>query len=93
MKITSLSEFQRLKLEDVGYVVITRKNAPSHAHSMRCRFVKDDDFQKKIIINKCKNGEYFWFNLITDAINEFPELIGCRHCNPINKGKLQFFLI
>lgn len=91
MKITSLTEFQRFKSENEGYFVVTRKNAPTHIHLVKCWFVRNDDFYKKVIVNKNKNGEYFWFNLIPEALNEFPELLSCRHCNLITKGKLQFF--
>lgn len=79
-EIKSLEEFRQIQREEEGYVVITDIATPNKIHKPSCSFVTEENFEEKVIRNRCKNGNYYWVNNIGIARrwNADP----CHACNP-----------
>lgn len=61
VRIQDLETFRRVVEHGKGYLLITDKSLRRQTfHDVRCGFIKEKNFMKKVIDNRSKNGEYFW---------------------------------
>jgi len=63
-----------------NFIIITDSSNPTKIHKANCSFVKPENFQEKVIDNKCKNGEYYCCPSLNEAI-EYAS-------NKLNKGNV-----
>lgn len=59
-EITTLDEFRETKKVGKGYTVITDTANPNRIHKPACPWVKEENFEEKVVKNRCKNGHYYW---------------------------------
>ena len=78
-EITTLQEFNKIK-DECGFVIITDKDTGDHIHKTTCRTVKDDKFSEKVISNKKKYGQYFWYDSYSQAQVKYPRILVCKIC-------------
>ena len=65
-EIISLDEFKKIVLKNKGYFLITCHKPSHYVHYPNCRLINENNFKKKIILNKKKSGTYFWLSNLTD---------------------------
>ena len=80
-EIKTLEDFRQIQREEEGYIVITDIANPNRVHKPSCSFVKEENFEIKVIINRCKNGNYCWANNIGFAKKQW-NADPCPVCNP-----------
>lgn len=94
-RIESIEAFKDCKKKS-NFIIITDSSNPTKIHKANCSFVKPENFQKKVIKNKCKNGRYYCCASLNEAIgyalNELnKEVVGikdlkCKKCLKSKKG-------
>lgn len=90
MIIKTSQEFEKIVKIKKGFVVVTAPNNFAHIHLIFCRYINKQYFLQKVIKNKGKNGNYFWIDSENKIMRLFPNAKPCRHCNPLEDGKLHF---
>ena len=80
LSIESLEEFNRIISENKGYIVVTDRTRWDHVHLPNCKYLGEEHFKKKVIVNKKQNGAYFWFENFQDIKKEFPKINPCSYC-------------
>jgi len=81
VRILSVEDFEKIKNEGVGYVLITDKpNSTRRLHRADCPHVDYNNFYQKVIVNKEDNGGYYWFKDRLHALNELnaEECLVCK---------------
>jgi len=77
VKIENLEEFTRIKESDVGYVVIIKEGSTATIHTTKCKLLEElyneDIKEEKMVI-------FHWFQTVSLAEKEFPNLIFCQTC-------------
>lgn len=66
-EITSLDQYQTILLNAEGFIVITDTATPSKVHKPTCRFISTDNFIEKVILNRNRNGAYYWIRTPSEA--------------------------
>ncbi|MBS4209515.1 hypothetical protein [Bacillus sp. FJAT-50079] len=70
-KITKLEQFEKVKKNGIGYIVITDKPTKTQTlHRSKCPHVDVRNFTKKVIDNREENGSYYWYRDKRVAIQE-----------------------
>ena len=77
-EITTLEQFKKVKSNKVGFIVIVDNynQEDNKIHTPDCRTVMEEGFQKKVLNNNNKTGNYFY----SDTIEEAKTKIGAREC-------------
>lgn len=77
----SVEEFRQIRLNDTGVIVITDTTFGSRAHIPNCRKVTSENFSEKVIMNKNRNGRYYWVDDLATAIRVL-KAVRCPECRP-----------
>jgi len=95
-RIESMEAFKDCLENKSNFIIITDSSNPTKIHKANCSYVKQEDFQEKVIDNKCKNGRYYCCASLNEAIgyalNELnEEVVGiedlkCQKCLKSKKG-------
>lgn len=95
-RIESMEAFKDCLENKSNFIIITDSSNPTKIHKANCSYVKQEDFQEKVIDNKCKNGRYYCCASLNEAIgyalNELnEEVVGiedlkCKRCLKSKKG-------
>jgi|GEM_PF-160683 len=95
-RIESMEAFKDCLENESNFIIITDSSNPTKIHKANCSYVKQEDFQEKVIDNKCKNGRYYCCASLNEAIgyalNELnEEVVGiedlkCKECLKSKKG-------
>ena len=59
-EIKTKADFEEVMRNNEGYVIITDTANPDRIHKPCCKDVRWENFEEKVIKNKCKNGHYYW---------------------------------
>ena len=80
VEIENLTQFDKIRSEGVGYIIITDSANPNKIHTVDCRTITEDRFYEKVIRNKCRNGHYYW----TDDTKQMKRFsaVPCSVCKP-----------
>lgn len=71
LKILTVDDFEKIKRNGLGYIVITDKpNSTKRLHRVNCPHIDKNKFIQKVIENKEENGSYYWFEDKLNALNE-----------------------
>lgn len=81
-EISSIQSFHKSIQTDEGFIVITDKVTGDHIHRLKCVWLKEEYFDKKVLQNRNEYGRYYWFENYTDATRRFPDAVPCGHCKP-----------
>jgi hypothetical protein len=89
-RIESMEAFKDCLENKSNFIIITDSSNPTKIHKANCSYVKQEDFQEKVIDNECKNGEYYCCSSLNEAneyaLNELnEEVVGiedlkCQKC-------------
>ena len=79
-EIKTLEDFRRIHASGEGFIVITDNANPNKIHLPYCRTLKEENFRKKVIENKGKNGRYYWIDDPRKA--QILNAIPCNVCKP-----------
>lgn len=79
VKIQSIDEFKSINESEFGFVVIAY-NGSKIIHKTKCEKVNQDDYLDST--NSDSIIEFHWFSTVALAEKSFPELSGCKICNP-----------
>ncbi|WP_080847948.1 hypothetical protein [Cytobacillus gottheilii] len=63
-----------------NYVIIYDNANGNKVHSTTCRFVTEDNFNKKVLDNKEQNGYYQSLQTLNDLTDE--TVVPCKVCKP-----------
>jgi len=86
--ISSITEFDKIKNENKGFIVITTQTRGFDVlHGVCCPYIMKKHFIKKV--NSKSRGNYQWFESISNVKKEFSDLRDCKQCNPLSI-KLRF---
>lgn len=77
-EIDTLEQFDLIVGRGEGFIVILDTTG-NKIHRASCKWIKRDNFNEKVIINKKRNGRYFWCGDHKDAMVRF-RVKGCRTC-------------
>lgn len=66
-EIGTVSDFSEVRDRQRGYICITDIATGNKIHSCACRWLSEKNFTRKVIINRCKNGHYYWVESIEYA--------------------------
>lgn len=80
-EIKTVKHFETIRNRGEGFIVITDIANPNKIHSPDCRWVTRKNFEEKVIVNRCKNGHYYWTNNIGLAAKRF-NANPCGYCKP-----------
>ena len=69
-RIESMEAFKDCLENKSNFIIITDSSNPTKIHKANCSYVKQEDFQEKVIDNECKNGEYYCCSSLNEA-NEY----------------------
>ena len=79
VQIQNVDEFKSIQESEYGFVVIAY-NGSKILHKTKCENVKYDEYlestKEDCIIR------FHWFSTVALAEKAFPELSGCKICNP-----------
>jgi len=67
-KLESRKAFEACLENKSNFIIITDSSNPMKIHKADCPFIKPENFQEKVIDNKCKNGEYYCCSSLNEAI-------------------------
>jgi hypothetical protein len=67
LEIKSEETLNNLQVNNMGYIIITDVGNPNRIHKPLCNIIKIENFRKKVVLNKNKNGHYFWVDNIDFA--------------------------
>ena len=88
MKIQTLEEFRKIKsLSADEFIVVIDYATGDTVHIVRCVFVKESDFETKVLENKEKFGEYYHFETYEEAKQRIPSISICKFCSKYFRGK------
>ncbi len=80
-EILSFDELRKLRLADEGYFVITDNVRPAIVHRVNAKCIKADSFNLKVVINRRKQGSYFWVDSLATAARVYGAK-RCKVCKP-----------
>lgn len=80
-EIKTVKQFETIRNRGEGFVVITDTANPNKIHTPDCRWVARKNFEEKVIVNRCKNGHYYWTDNIKLAAKRF-KTNPCGYCKP-----------
>jgi len=66
---------------------VMAKIAKLRVHIAMCNFVKEIDFRTKVLENKEKFGEYFYFKTYAESKQQIPSISICKYCSKYFKGR------
>ena len=76
-EIATLEEFREHRQTGAGVIVIADvTRLPAKAHAPSCGFVKEESFAEKVIQNRGKEGQYYFFGTLSEALR----VVGARAC-------------
>ncbi len=78
-EIETMDEFRELKERGVGYLLITDITEGNKIHKLDCAHVKEGDFQRKVVDEKCKSGNYYLIDDIEGAMQRYDADV-CMKC-------------
>jgi hypothetical protein len=80
-EIKTLEQFRDIKSRLAGYIVIVDKNnqEDDKIHIPSCSYVTEEGFQKKVLANHNKTGNYYYSPTIKEARTKF-KARECRKC-------------
>ena len=82
MKIQTLEEFQKIKsISEDEFIVVIDYATGDTVHIVRCGFVKELDFETKVLENNEKFGEYCHFEIYEEVKQQIPSISICKHCS------------
>jgi len=76
MEISDFEELRKLRLADEGYFVITDTARPAIVHRVNAKCITADSFNVKVVINKRKQGSYYWVDSLATAAHAH----GAKRC-------------
>lgn len=77
-EINTLKQFDLITSRGEGFIVILDTTG-NKIHRALCKWVKRDNFNEKVIVNRKRNGRYFWCRDHKDAMVRF-RAKECRTC-------------
>lgn len=80
-EVKSVEEFTQIRLNDTGVIVITDTAFGSRVHIPNCPKVTSENFSEKVIMNKNRNGRYYWVDNLVTAVRVLKAL-RCPECRP-----------
>jgi len=83
-EIKTTKQFETVRKGEEGFIVITDTANPNKIHTPDCRWVTGENFEEKVIVNRCKNGHYYWTNDIGWATKRF-NAKPCGYCKPTRR--------
>jgi hypothetical protein len=78
-EIETMDEFRELKEQGAGYLLITDIVEGNTIHKLDCEHVREDKFQKKVLDEKCKSGNYYLIDDIEGAMQRYDAEL-CTKC-------------
>ena len=70
-QIQNLRQFEEVKNNNVGYVLILDIANPNRIHRPRCKYIKENRFRTKVMKNRNKNGSYWWVKNLNIAASKW----------------------
>ena len=80
-EIKMANQFETIRNRGEGFIVITDTANPNKIHNPDCRCVTRSNFEEKVIVNRCKNGHYYWTDSIELSAKRF-NASQCSQCKP-----------
>lgn len=59
-----MKQFSEIIEKGEGYIIITDDKTGNHIHRPNCSSVTEENFRKKVLDSKCKEGHYYWIDNI-----------------------------
>ena len=80
-EITTLDEFRKVRLDDIGFLVIvdTARSAIIHEPNSEC--ISAEKFKERVLLNERHTGKYFWVRNISVAVGQYGAS-PCKKCKP-----------
>jgi hypothetical protein len=78
-RIDTKREFNTFIKRDNSYIVITNTAHHNKLHKISCRFVKENNFETKVIKHQCKYGHYYWLGDL-GCEELLYQASACSHC-------------
>ena len=78
IEINTMKEFDRVLGEKNGFIVILDTTG-NKIHHVSCRWVNRNGFNEKVIINRKRNGRYFWCKDCNEAKAKY-RARDCKTC-------------
>lgn len=75
-ELKTIEDFNEVKKSNKGFIVIT-DNRGNKVHKPWCGWIKADNFIKKVIMNNCYKGNYYW---ISDRGADMWNATSCCKC-------------
>ncbi len=85
-KLLSLDEFDAVVFRGTGYIAITDSANPTRIHKADCQRLRRDWFKTKVVINRGRNGSYFFSEDYSALTYQFSNAILCSKCRPDQPG-------
>jgi hypothetical protein len=79
IELKSKETYDKYRRGNSGFIVITDVQNPNRIHLTSCSSIKDENFEKKVLISKNKNGRYFWTDNLDFAVNKWKTHL-CLKC-------------
>jgi hypothetical protein len=80
-EISNFEDLRKLRLADEGYFVITDTARSALVHRVNAKCITADSFNLKVVINKSKQGSYFWVDSLATAAHKYGAK-SCKVCKP-----------
>jgi hypothetical protein len=77
-EINTLQQFDKIVNQRIGIIVILDSTG-NKIHRTTCKWIKKSFFREKVIINRKRNGRYFWCKNYKDAMISF-RTKDCNSC-------------
>lgn len=84
-EIKTIEQFEGIQSNGAGFIITTDTATPSKIHLPECRWISRKNFEEKVVVNRCKNGHYYWTDDIKVGAKYF-NASPCGHCKPAKES-------
>jgi len=80
VEISTIQQFDFYASSSAGFIIITDNANGNKFHRTECKRIRRENFKKKVVVNNCQNGHYYWVDVASLAkdLNAMP----CSFCKP-----------